>query len=61
MAMDGSLAQPPAIIQQVKTTRYSIARCFGRMFFDGHTYSYMGAPRCHHRMNMTKEFVKSIH
>ncbi len=33
-------ALPPEIIQQVKSTRYSIARRYGRVTIEGHTYVY---------------------
>lgn len=31
---------PPEIIQQVKSTRYSIARRYGRVIIEGYTYVY---------------------
>lgn len=38
--MDSAAAQPPEIIQQVKSTRYSVARLYGRVTIEGHTYVY---------------------
>ncbi|WP_419710170.1 hypothetical protein [Pseudomonas sp. NFX224] len=38
--MDLPPARPPEIIQQVKSTRYSIARRYGRVTIEGHTYVY---------------------
>jgi hypothetical protein len=38
--MDLPPAQPPEIIQRVKSTRYSIARRYGRVTIEGHTYVY---------------------
>lgn len=38
--MDLSPVLPPEIIQQVKSTHYSIARRYGRVTIEGHTYVY---------------------
>ncbi|AIY41021.1 hypothetical protein LT85_1863 [Collimonas arenae] len=38
--MDLPSAQRPEMIQQVKSTRYSIARRYGRVTIEGHTYVY---------------------
>ncbi|BBH48796.1 hypothetical protein KU43P_52730 [Pseudomonas sp. KU43P] len=38
--MDLPPDQPPEIIQQVKSSRYSIARRYGRVTIEGHTYVY---------------------
>lgn len=38
--MDLPPDQPPGIIQQVKSSRYSIARRYGRVTIEGHTYVY---------------------
>jgi hypothetical protein len=38
--MDLPPEQPPEIIRQVKSSRYSIARRYGRVTIEGHTYVY---------------------
>ncbi len=38
--MDLPPTQPPETIQQVKSGRFSIARRYGRVTIDGHTYVY---------------------
>lgn len=38
--MDLPPEQLPEIIQQVKSSRYSIARRYGRVTIEGHTYVY---------------------
>lgn len=38
--MDLPPAPPPEVIRQVKSTRYSIARRYGRVTIEGHTYVY---------------------
>lgn len=38
--MDLPPALPPEVIRQVRNTRYSIARRYGRVTIEGHTYMY---------------------
>ncbi|HBO4735714.1 TPA: hypothetical protein ACP31Y_005211 [Pseudomonas aeruginosa] len=38
--MSGIVAEAPEVIEKVKSTRYSVARIYGRVTIQGQTYLY---------------------
>lgn len=52
--------QPPEIIQRVKSSRYSVARRYGRVTIEGHTYVYVRSTDTLMRLDIYRQFKQGI-